>query len=80
MSTDQDEYDMIKSRSKEDNVHIRKKFRKGSQYRCCGISGGNRQKFSSRYCCTYPMIYKRYDITLQNHQMAKSMDDEIYVY
>lgn len=53
---------------KHESVLIKKKFRKTSKYRCCIAPSGNKNKFSSRYCCTYPMVYKRYDISLCNKQ------------
>lgn len=66
--------------NKHESTIIRKKFRKSNNYRCCGAPEGNSQKFSVKYCCTYPMVYKRHDTTLLNKKMSRAMDDEIYVY
>lgn len=66
-------------RNKHQDILVRKKFRKHPPYRCCSGPSGNTTKYSI-FCCTYPMIHKRCDITLNNKQVARAMDDEVFIY
>jgi len=65
--------------NKYESMFIRKKFRKTQHYRCCLAPSGNPGKYSSRYCCTYPQVYKRRDITVQNNRICRYLDDDIYL-
>lgn len=62
---------------KHSNTLLRKKYRKSNQYICCHKPHGNVNKYSGGICCTYPMVYKRRDISVQNNLMARYQDDEV---
>lgn len=64
--------------NKYESMKIRKKFKKGANYRCCYAPTGNPGKYSGGYCCTYPQVYKRRDITVQNAHICRKMDDEVF--
>lgn len=67
--------------NKYENKLIKKKFRKSDHYLCCGSpANGNKNKYSSGHCCTFPQVFKRYDITLQNRRISMLMDDNIILY
>lgn len=66
--------------NKHENALIRKRFRKGDIYRCCYAPKGNHYKYSSKMCCTYPHVYKRYDVKIQSKQMSYYMNDDIVFY
>lgn len=53
------------------NKRIKRKFRKSSRFRCCSAPTGNANKFASGYCCTYPSIYKRRDINVENKRCCR---------
>ena len=64
-------------RNKHENILIRKKFKKGYNYKCCGYKPiKNFNKFSSPnlYCCTYAMVYKRHDIKEWNKRMCRDYE------
>lgn len=68
--------------NKRESMQIRKKFRrnrKTAKYCCCFARTRNVQRFSDGYCCTYPQIYRRQDISVQNRNICRDMDDEIYL-
>lgn len=65
--------------NKHDNILIRKKFHKGENHKCCGVISNNKQKFSVKYCCTYPQVYKRLDEKNFNIRACKNFDDDIYL-
>lgn len=63
-------------RNKHQNIQIRKKFKSTPPYRCCGMITGNPNKFSTRYCCTYPQAYRRRDETFRGIIVSRFWDDE----
>lgn len=66
--------------NKHQNALIRKKCRKGDVYRCCKpLKGGNKNKYSRGYCCTFPQLYKRRDIAVQNERVCFFTDDDIII-
>lgn len=68
----------MESRNKHESTLIRKKFRKSVNYRCCGKPTGNMNKTrhcSMNACCTYPMVWKRYDIRVESMRMSR-LDQE----
>jgi hypothetical protein len=67
-------------KNKHTNTLIKKKLRKSPRYRCCQPITGNKNKFSTGYCCTYPMIYKRYDNSLYNKKVALGSSILLYEY
>lgn len=65
--------------NKYESMLVRKKFRKSYNYRCCKKPIRNRTKItntSRNRCCTYPMIYKRYDITAYNKILCRKIIDD----
>lgn len=59
--------DFVPERNKYLSMRIRKKFKRDRHYICCGKpESGNYNKEFIRYCCTYPMVYKRYNQKLYN--------------
>lgn len=75
----------MNARNKHQNILIRKKFRKATgngNYKCCYKPIGNYNKFSKGKCCTYPMVYKKYDVkewakrTLRNYNKFELIELE----
>lgn len=62
-------------KNKHESTKLRKKFRKSPQYRCCFPPTGNIQKLSKGYCCTFPQVYRRYDLKLASKWSCKFLDD-----
>ncbi|CAH6420367.1 Hypothetical protein HVR_LOCUS1174 [uncultured virus] len=69
--------EFVFSKNKHENKIIRKKFKKSINYRCCCAVTGNPGRFSSGYCCTYPQVYRRRDVTVQNRIFCRNLDDDI---
>ena len=67
---------MYKKGDKHLSQMIRKKFHKGEIYRCCDAPCGNKNKFSIRYCCTYPQVHRRLNIKKVNWEVAREIDDD----
>lgn len=65
--------------NKHESTQVRKKFRKHPPYRCCGAPTGNKAKPSSRYCCTYPQVYKRNDVAIHNKQVCRELNEDFAV-
>ena len=63
--------EVVDSGNKYESMKIRKKFKKSKNYRCCFAPTGNPGKYSSKYSCTYPKVYKRRDVTVENMNMCR---------
>ncbi|AYV76102.1 MAG: hypothetical protein Terrestrivirus4_150 [Terrestrivirus sp.] len=63
--------DFYFTKNKHASALKRKRFRKRFNYRCCDKPIGNRNKESSGYCCSYPMVYKHYDQKVDNMNLIK---------
>lgn len=63
--------DVYYNKDKHQSILLRKKFKHTNRYICCLAPQGNSTKFSKRYCCTFPQVYKRHDVRLDALQECR---------